>query len=126
MMTLLSWLPSEYMVLGIALIGLGLIVGLIRLRRAAALLGFIVLLLLTGPFLDLLLGVLFDRAPWWLLLLLGVFIVFSLLGGVSRFLIGRRATAHMVGSLAADAVRFVFRMIFGLIALPFRLAFGRR
>ena len=124
MMTLLAWLPSEFMVLGIVLIGFGLMVGLISGRRAATLLGFIVLLLLLGPFVDSLLDVLFDRAPWWLLLLLGIILLFSLLRAVSHFLIGRRAADHMVGSLAADLVRFGFRMVFGLITLPFRLVFG--
>jgi hypothetical protein len=124
MMTLLAWLPNEFMVLGIVLIGFGLMVGLLTLRRAAALLGFVVLLMVTGPFVDSLLDTLFALAPWWLLLLLGILMVFSLLGAVSRMLIGRRAADHMVGTLAADVVRFGFKMAFGLVALPFRLLFG--
>ena len=124
MMTLLAWLPNEFIVLGIVLIGFGLMVGLINGRRAAALLGFVFLLMVSGPFVDSLLDTLFDLAPWWLLLLLGILLVFSLLGVVSRMLIGRRAADHMVGILAADVVRFGFRMAFGLIALPFRLLFG--
>ena len=48
MMTLLAWLPNEFMVLGIVLIGFGLMVGLLTLRRAAALLGFVFLLMVTG------------------------------------------------------------------------------
>ena len=86
--------------------------------------GFVCLLMVSGPFVDSLLDTLFDLAPWWLLLLLGILLVFSLLGVVSRMLIGRRAADHMVGILAADVVRFGFRMAFGLIALPFRLLFG--
>ena len=124
MMTLLAWLPNEFIVLGIVLIGFGLMVGLINGRRAAALLGFVFLLMVSGPFVDSLLDTLFDLAPWWLLLLLGILLTFSLLGVVSRVLIGRRAADHMVGILAADVVRFGFRMAFGLIALPFRLLFG--
>jgi hypothetical protein len=124
MMTLLAWLPNEFMVLGIVLIGLGLMVGLITLRRAAALLGFVVLLLVTGPFVDSFLGTLFALAPWWLLTLLGIVLVFSLLGALSRLLIGRGAADHMVGTLAADGVRFGFRMACGLVAMPFRLVFG--
>lgn len=124
MTTLLAWLPNELMVFGIVLIGFGLMVGLINGRRAASLLGFIVLLVLIGPFVDALLDTLFDFAPWWLLLLLGILLAFSLLGALSRMLIGQRATDHMVGALATDVVRFGFRMIFALIALPFRLLFG--
>ncbi len=124
MMTLLAWLPNEFMVLGIALIGLGLMVGLITGRRAASLLGFIFLLMISGPFIDVLLDTLFDLAPWWLLLLIGILLLFALLGALSRMLIGRRAADHMVGTLAADVVRFGFRMAFGLVALPFRLLFG--
>ena len=67
-------------------------------RRAAALLGFVCLLMVSGPFVDSLLDTLFDLAPWWLLLLLGILLVFSLLGVVSRMLIGRRAADHMVGT----------------------------
>ncbi len=124
MMTLLTWLPNEFMVLGIVLIGFGLMVGLITLRRAAALLGFVIVLMVTGPFVDALLDTIHDLVPWWLLLPLGVLLVFSLLGALSRMLIGRRAADHMVGTLAADVVRFGFRMLFGLVALPFRLLFG--
>ena len=133
MMTLLAWLHNEFIVLGIVLIGFGLMVGLINGRRAAALLGFVFLLMVSGPFVDSLLDTLFDLAPWWLLLLLGIMLaflllgaVFSLLGALSRLIIGRGATNEMVGSLAADVVRFGFRMAFGLVALPFRLMFGGR
>lgn len=124
MMTLLAWLPNEFMVLGIVLIGFGLMVGLINGRRAASLLGFVVLLMVTGPFIDFLLDTFLALAPWWLLLLLAMLIAFSLLGALSRMLIGRRATDHMVGTLAADVVRGGFRIAFGLVALPFRLLFG--
>jgi len=124
MMTLLAWLPNEFMVLGIVLIGFGLMLGLINGRRAASLIGFIVLLMVTGPFIDSLLDTLFDLAPWWLLLLLGILLVFALLSALSRPMIGRRAADHMVGTLAADVVRFGFRMVFALVALPFRLLFG--
>ena len=121
MMTLLAWLPNEFMVLGIVLIGFGLMVGWLTLRRAAALLGFVFLLMATGPLVDSLLDTLFDLAPWWLLLLLGILLAFLLLGALSRLLIGRRAADHMVGTLAADSVRFGFRIVFGLMVFPFRL-----
>ena len=62
MMTLLAWLPNEFIVLGIVLIGFGLMVGLINGRRAAALLGFVFLLMVSGPFVDSLLDTLFDLA----------------------------------------------------------------
>jgi hypothetical protein len=124
MMTLLAWLPNEFMVVGIVLIGLGLMFGLLTLRRAGALLGFVVLLMLSGPFVDSLVDTLFALAPWWLLFLLGILVVFSLLGALSRLVIGREATGHMVGTLAADTVRFGFRVACRLIALPFRLLVG--
>lgn len=94
MMTLLAWLPNGFMVLGIALIGLGLMVGLITGRRAASLLGFIFLLMVSGPFIDALLDTLFDLAPWWLLLPLGTLLIFALLGALSRMLIGRGGGPH--------------------------------
>jgi hypothetical protein len=121
MMTLLAWLPNEFMVLGIVLIGIGLMIGMLTLRRAVTLLGFVVLLMVTGPFVDSLVDTFLALAPWWLLLLLGAILLFSLLGGLSRLVIGREATGHMVGTLAADVVRVGFRTAFGLLALPFRL-----
>jgi hypothetical protein len=62
------------------------------------LLGFTVLLALSGPFIDGFLDALIDVAPWWLLVLLGVWLIFALLGVVSRALIGRGAANEMVGS----------------------------
>jgi len=126
MMTLSAWLPDEFLVVGIALIGVGLMVGLITGRKAASLLGVVVLLALSGPFIDLFLDTILAVAPWWLILLLATWLVFALLGSLSRLLIGRGATNEMVGSLAADVVRFGFRTIFSLLAFPFRLVFGAR
>ena len=59
-------------------------------RTASCILGFIVLLALAGPFINVLLDKLFDLAPWWLLLLLGIMLVFSLLGALSRLAFHQR------------------------------------
>lgn len=106
-------LPDEAMPLVIVLLGLALIVGLIRPRAAFGVILTIILLLLTAPFLDLL----FEALPWWVLLLLLVWVGLYLLRSLLEVFIGDRAAAEAVGSLAADVIRAGFRLLF----LPFRV-----
>jgi hypothetical protein len=54
------------MPLAIAGIGLAVILGFLRLRKAAALIGGICLLLISGPFFD----AIFDSLPTWIFLLM--------------------------------------------------------
>jgi hypothetical protein len=113
------------MVLVIMGIGLALMVGIINLRRALSLVGGVVLLLVLSPFVESLIGSL----PWWITSLLVVMLGLSLLRAVSNALIGRGASDHMVGNLAADVVRGGFRLLIWSIAAPFRAltwALGRR
>ena len=59
MSLLWALLPDEFMPLVIAGIGLAVILGFLRMRKAAALIGGICLLLISGPFFD----ALFDALP---------------------------------------------------------------
>jgi len=110
------FLPDEAMVLVIALIGLGLIVGVLRPRSAGQLLGGIVLMLILSPFIESLLSSL----PWWINVLLLVGMAWAIIRGLSRFVLGARAADHMIGILAADVVRGIFRAVRVALTLPFR------
>ncbi len=110
------FLPDEALVLVIVLIGMGLMVGFLRPRSAGQLLGGIVLMLLLAPFIESFVSSL----PWWVNLLLLFGIGWAVIRGLSRFVLGARAADHMVGTLAADVVRALFRAVFFALALPFR------
>jgi hypothetical protein len=110
------FLPDEALVLVIALIGLVLMVGVLRPRSAGQLLGGIVVMLLLGPFIESFVSSL----PWWFNLVLLLGIGWAAIRALSRFVLGGRAADHMVGILAADGVRWLFRCVFVVLALPFR------
>lgn len=118
MRSLWFFLPDEAMPFVIVAVGLALIVGLIRPRAAFGVILTLILVLLAAPFVDLLL----DALPWWLVLLLAFWVGLYLFRSLFALLIGPRATDEMVGGLAADAVRAVFRAGLWLAALPFRIA----
>jgi hypothetical protein len=65
----------------------------------------------------LIVGVLLEMFPWWVSPLLLVVFVMSVLRAASGLLLGERASGHMVGILAADVVRGIFKTLL----LPFRL-----
>jgi hypothetical protein len=109
---LLALLPDEYLPVVVVGLALAVMMGILSFRRVIAILGIVVLLLLFAPFIEALL----EQLPWWVQVLFLVGIGLSILQVLASFLIGREAAASMAGTLAADAVRFAFRMVF----LPFR------
>ena len=109
-------LPDEFMPLVIAGIGLAMILGLLRLRKAAALIGGICLMLLTAPLFD----ALFDALPSWLFVLMIPILIIVVIRWLVRLVIGQRAADHMIGSLAADLVRATIVFPIRLIGLIFR------
>ena len=125
MTRLLYWIPDSFMIVAIAVIALGLIVGLIRLLRAVSLIGLIVVLLLSGPFIDVLLGYSWSLVPLWLVLLAAPFVLLAVIRGAFRLLLGSRATEHMTGILAAGGVVWCMRKIVQLLAFPFRSTLRR-
>ena len=114
MLNLFSWLlPDSALPLVIVVAALGLITGLIPRRTALGMIGIVIAILLFSPFV----GVLLDSLPLWLVLLLATFLSLSFCRAVLNALIDQRAAAHTVGILAADVIRFFFRLLFW----PFRL-----
>lgn len=117
MQVLLAFLPSEFIPVLIVVIGLGIMVGLVRFRAAAGVIGGIILLLLLSPFVETFVASL----PWWLGLLILAGIGWALIRGLLRLVLGAGAADEMIGSLAAAAVLGGFRSLFFLLFLPFRL-----
>lgn len=112
---LLFWLPDEAAVLVIAGIGMALMLGIMTPRSAFRSLGILCLFLVLSPFV----GSLVDLIPTiWLIPLVAV-VGLSMARSLLSMLIGQGATEHMVGSLAASAVRGALLCMF----LPFRLMF---
>lgn len=111
-------LPDELLPLVVVGVGLALMLGLVRTRAAFGLIAGILLVIILTPFISPAL----DWLPSWLLLLLGCWLALYLFRSFFALLIGPRATDEMVGEIAADVVRAVFRGAFWLAALPFRIA----
>jgi hypothetical protein len=109
-------LPDEFMGLAIAGIGLAVILGFLRLRKAAGMIGGICLLLISGPFFD----ALFDSLPTWLFLLALAVLAIMVIRWLMRMVLGGRAADHMIGSLAADLVRAIVLFPFRVLGLLFR------
>lgn len=108
-----SLLPNSALPLVIIGLGLAVVIGLIKPRRAVSIVGFFLLSILLAPFFS----ALFDALPWWVCLLVTVFFVLSICRAVIRLMIGGRASDHVVGALTADVIRMCFRALF----FPFRL-----
>lgn len=115
------WLPDSFMVIGIIAIAFGLILGFITIRRALSLLGLVVLLLASGPFVDALFDYLWRVTPFWLLVPLVLIFLLGILRFLAQLVIGRAATDEMVGNLAAGIVRGTFFAFCRILTLPFRL-----
>jgi hypothetical protein len=111
---LMWWLlPDSMLSLVIVIAGLGLMTGLLPRAAAFGLVGSVIAYVILTPFVP----VLLDALPGWLTALLLLIMALSFLRAVLDALIGRRAAAHTVGILAADVIRFFFRLLFW----PFRL-----
>jgi hypothetical protein len=111
----LLWLllPDEVLILVIAALALAVIVGLIRLRTALGIVGALALGIILTPFIE----ALFENLPPWVSL--AVLIVFGLVicRAALELLIGKGASDHAVGGLAADALKGFFWFLF----LPIRV-----
>jgi hypothetical protein len=112
-----AFIPDEALILLVAAIGIALIAGIVRGRQAMSWLTGLVALILITPFV----GILLDALPLWLQLLLIVAICFSLFRAFVSLFLGGHAADHMIGSLAANVVRFCFLAVIQLFVLPFRV-----
>jgi hypothetical protein len=122
---LLFWIPDSFMSIAIMVIALGLMVGLIRPKRAFSLIGLIALILISGPFVDALVGVIWNTLPLWIVLLAVPFVMLWLARAVFHAILGRTATDHMTGILAARGVLWASRGLLQLLTFPFRLLLRR-
>ena len=111
----LLWLlmPDSALPLVIVGVALLLIVGVLSRGRAVSMIGALVAYLIFVPFS----GVILAMFPWWVSPLLLVGFVMSVVRAASGLLLGDRASDHMVGILAADVVRGLFKAFL----FPFRL-----
>jgi hypothetical protein len=101
----------------IALIGLGLFVGLVSGKKASRLLGGFVLFLLLIPIRNEILRIL----PLWLWLpVVGILAIRGLMS-VLTVLFGRGVANHAVGAVLADALSGLFRAGCWIFCLPVRL-----
>lgn len=115
MINLAMLLPYQLLPLLLVSAGLCLILGLRPLAIGLATVA------IAAPFIGVIAGTLLDQLPWYLVLAVLVFAVLSMLRAVSNLLLGRAATDHVVGDLAADVVRFFLRLPFHLVGWARRL-----
>jgi hypothetical protein len=111
--SLLTLVPDEALPLLIAAVGLAMVCGLLRGRAALVLLA----MLLLAPVLGVLVESLLAQCPPWVTWLVLAGVGLSLLKGLAVLLLGSRAADTMLGSLAADLVRFVVRLALPLLLL---------
>lgn len=112
----INLVPDELLLLFIAGVGVAVILGLLNRRMLMPLLGLVVVSSLIGPFV----GGLLSALPTWFVAIISIGLLFGALGWLASLVLGKGATDHLVGTLAADVVRVVF----GLLFLPLRLLFG--
>ncbi len=112
--SLLAFLPTEIIPLLAVLGGLALILQFTKV--ATALFTTCGLMI----FLPVLLEPLLEMLPDWALPLIMVFILFSMIGMMFTLLIGQNAKDQMVGTLAADLVKWFLFFPFRLMAWMFR------
>ena len=106
-------LPDEFLILVIAVIAVGVMLRLITGRVAAGIVGGLLLCVLAEPFIE----ALTDALPLWLLLLLILGTALWVFRIAVESILGERAAGHFIGTLAVDAFRLFFRVLFS----PFRL-----
>lgn len=111
---ILATLPVEMLPLAIAAVGLVTILRLLSVCTGLAVVGSLLLSHLLGPLVE----AVFALLPVGLFVLFLLFVCISIARRMAEIVIGKKAAEHMVGSLAADAVRGLFK----LLLLPFRLA----
>lgn len=116
MQWLIMFLPDEAVVLVIAAIGFALMIGILRLRSADQILASLILMLLLSPFIESFISLL----PSWINLLLLLGIGWALVRALFNFVLGQSAADHMIGILAADVIRGLFRAVWFALTLPFR------
>lgn len=115
MINLALLLPEELLPLLLAGAGLCLILGLRTLAISLAVVA------ITAPFISVIAGAVLELLPWYAVIAVMVFAVLSMVRAASNLMLGRAATDHVVGDLAADVVRFVIKLPFQVVGWGVRL-----
>ena len=113
-MSLLAFLPTEFLPFILMGGGLALLIGAKMIARSLFILAAALVLL--PPILEPLLMML----PEWLLWILIGFIWLSVFGSISALILGKGASDQMIGTLAADLVKWTLRAPFRMIGWFFR------
>lgn len=111
------FLPDEFPLVGIIAVILLYLVGLISLRTAAGAIGLFFLLLFSEPLFDILLS----ELPPWVFWLLVVGFAFWIFRSILALFIGQHAAEHVMASLTVDGMRMFFKLVWGVLSLPFRI-----
>ncbi len=115
MINLALVLPEELLPLLLAGAGLCLILGLRTLAISLAAVA------ITAPFVSVIAGAVLELLPWYAVIAVMVFAVLSMVRAASNLMLGRAATDHVVGDLAADVVRFVIKLPFRVVGWGARM-----
>src|SRR6266853_6698853 len=114
MLQLLSLMPSELIVCAFILAILGMMVGLLSKRVV----GSILLLLISMPFIGAVTELLYSMLPWWGVVLLTVASIVSLARMVLTILVCRHATDHAGGHFVGHIIVGTARLFGRLILAP--------
>jgi hypothetical protein len=104
----------------IAGLGLALIVGLVRPKSAASIIGSIILVLLTGPFIEAIIALL----PMWVVLIALFLMLLRVVRSLVTTMLGKGAADHMIGALATEFVKLVCSIMLMPLKLLFHLLRG--
>lgn len=112
----MQWLafliPDNMLVLVIVGLGLALILGLVRPGWVMGTLGWLLGIVILTPFIEAFIGAL----PWWILLILVVFLGFYLLRMFLELLLGREGAGRVMGQLALTILIFPFKVLRSFIS----------
>lgn len=113
------WLLLPQEALPLLLVG-GAVLVMFGIASIRTVLGALIVFALT-PIFSPIVEALFGALPAWLALLCFVGLGFWCVQAIATTVMGRGAAEHMVGSLAADLVRFVLKSAFLPVRLVWRL-----
>jgi len=117
---LLLLLPDRFLPLIFLGISFALIMGFVRTSWAIGMIGALIMFALLEPFLDLAVDSIIALLPFWVFPILAFFLFRFLLEQI----LGKEGAGSFLGRLAYDFFSFVFRSIFVLLAIPFRILSG--
>jgi len=116
---IVSFLPEAFIPLIMVSVGLLIIIGQRKLAGAM----FILVLLMA--FLPVFLEPLLGELPLWVLLLLGVFVFFSIIGSILDIVVGKKSRERATGILLADFIRGLFKLPWRIMKFVFGVFFRR-